>query len=266
MARLSRRPRSRSRGLFIAPSRARSAAKPAEARGADRLEFAVVQQSYAAAHHAEDSAGEHDPRLGVGVALGDDRPLCLAPADQIRDEVVHLAHVPAQVALQLGILGRLTQRLHPQLRELELRRPDRDVPLADRLDGGAGIGGLVELPLPVLARLRPDVLERREVQVALRGEVPVQDRLRDAGGAGDLRGGGAVVAAVREEADRRLDQVPAAIGRRHPGRCDAHAASSAMCSCTTWGRVRTVTTATIAAANVITAPTANPAWSPLTYA
>src|SRR4051812_40914156 len=132
------------------------------------------------------------------------------------------------------------------------------MPLADRLDGGARVRRLVELPLPLLARLRPHVLERGEVQVALRGEVPVQDRLRDPRGAGDLRGGRAVVAALGEEEERGLDQVLPAVRGRHPGSGDAHAASSAMCSRTTSGRVRTVTTATIAAANVMTAPTANP--------
>ena len=190
--------------------------------------------------------------------------MLLAAADQIRDEVVHLTHLAAQVAFQLGVLGGLAQRLNPELRELELRRPDRDVPLADRLDRGAGVGGLVELPLPGLARLRPDVLERGEVQVALRGEVPVEDRLRDAGGAGDLRGRRPVVTALGEEADRRFDQVPPAVDRRHPRRRGGHAAISAMRSRTTSGRVRTVTTATIAPAKVIAAPRAKPAWRPLT--
>ena len=138
------------------------------------------------------------------------------------------------------------------------------MPLADRLDRGAGVGRLVELPLPGLARLRPHVLERGEVEIALRGEMAVQDRLRDPGGACDLRGRRAVVAALGEEADRGLDQMLPAVGRRHPRGGDAHAASSAMCSRTTSGRARTVTTATIAAANVITAPTAKPAWSPFT--
>src|SRR6478609_3258398 len=132
---------------------------------------------------------------------------------------------------------------------------------SDGLDRGARVGSLVERPLPGVAGLRPDVLERGEVQVALRGEVPVEDRFRDPGRAGDLRGGRAVVAALGEEADRGLDEVLPALGRRHPRRGDAHAASSAMCSRTTSGRVRTVTTA---AAKVITAPTAKPAWRPLT--
>src|SRR5204862_464994 len=83
-------------------------------------------------------------------------------------------------------------------------------------DGGARVGRLVESPLPGLARLRPDVLERGEVQVALRGEVPVEDRLRDSGRAGNLRCRRAVVAALGEEADRGLDQVLPAVGRRHP--------------------------------------------------
>jgi hypothetical protein len=102
----------------------------------------------------------------------------LATPDQICDEVVHLAHVAAQVPAEHRILRRLAQRLHPELGELELRRPDGDVPLADGLDRCARVFGLLELPLPGL----PDrhVLERGEVEVGLRGEVPVQDRLRDA--------------------------------------------------------------------------------------
>src|SRR5436190_14617387 len=132
VARLSRRPRSRSRGLFIlsrspallaqarsarvagAPPSSRSkvphppcrlrhergassAAKPGEAGGADRLELPVVEQPDAPADHAEDAAREHDPGLGVGVALRGDRTLRLAAPDQVGDEVVHLAHVAAQV-------------------------------------------------------------------------------------------------------------------------------------------------------------------------
>src|SRR5262249_572726 len=143
-----------------AENRTRSAAKPAETRGADCLKLFVVQQTYAAADHAQDAAREHDPRFGVGVAFGGDRALCLPAADPIRDEVVPLTHVPAQVALQLWILGGLAQRLHPELGELELRRADRHVPLADRLDSGASVGRLVDLPLPLLSRLCPHMLER----------------------------------------------------------------------------------------------------------
>src|SRR5436853_280546 len=138
------------------------------------------------------------------------------------------------------------------------------MPLADRLDRGAGVGRLGELPLPSLARLRPNVLERGEIEVTLRGEMPVEDRLRDTGGAGDLGGGRAVVAALGEEADRGVDEVLPPLGGRHPRSGRAHTAISAMCSRTTAGRVRTVTTATMAATNVIAAPTRKPACRPLT--
>src|SRR5690348_13181192 len=149
MARLSRRPRSRSRGLFICASpasldRARlrrprtrrptSTSEPAETGCADCLELFVVQEADSPSDHAEDSAREHDPRFGVGVALGGDCSLLLATADEVCDEVVHLAHVATQMALQLGVFGSLAQGLYPELRELELRRPDRDVTLGDRLD------------------------------------------------------------------------------------------------------------------------------------
>src|SRR5256714_9382992 len=132
------------------------------------------------------------------------------------------------------------------LAKLDARPTNGDVPLADRLDRGTRVGRFVELPLPLRARLRPDVLERREVEVALRGEVAVEDRLGDSGGAGDLGGSGAVIAPVGEETERRLDQMLTALGSRHPGRTDGHAAISTMCSRTTSGRVRTRAIATTA--------------------
>ena len=79
-------------------------AKPRESGGADCRELVVVEQPDAAADHAEDPAGEHDPCLGVGVALGDDRALGLAVPNEPRDEVVHLAHVLAERLPELGIL------------------------------------------------------------------------------------------------------------------------------------------------------------------
>src|SRR5262245_31549018 len=106
--------------------KSRSAAEPGESCGADRREFLVVQQAYSAADHAEDAAREHDPGFCVGVALHSDRSLVLTTPDQVRDEVVDFAHVTAQVALQLRVLRCLAQRLHPELRELELRRTDGD--------------------------------------------------------------------------------------------------------------------------------------------
>src|SRR5256714_6119868 len=78
------------------------------------------------------------------------------------------------------------------LAKLDARPTNGDVPLADRLDRGTRVGRFVELPLPLRARLRPDVLERREVELALRGEVAVEDRLGESRGPGGLRGGGGV--------------------------------------------------------------------------
>ena len=65
-----------------------------------------------------------------------ERSLLLAAADHVGDEVVDLAHVPAQVAAQLGILGGLTQRLHPQLGELVLA-VDRTETWARAIDASA---------------------------------------------------------------------------------------------------------------------------------
>src|SRR5581483_4535268 len=139
-----------------------------------------------------------------------------------------------------------------------------EVPPADVREAGVDGRRPEQDRLPLRLRLLPDVVERGEVELALGGEVAIEDRLGDAGGARDLRRRRPVVAPLGEEADRGLDEVPPAVGGRHPRRGDSHAASSAMCSRTTSGRVRTVTTATIAAAKLIAALTASPAWSPLT--
>src|SRR5205823_10549340 len=72
------------------------------------------------------------------------------------------------------------------------------------------------------ARVAPHVVERGEVEVALRREVPIQDRLRDPGGARDLGGRRTAVAALREDAQCGLDQPPAALGGWEPSRRDAH--------------------------------------------
>ena len=135
-------------GPFLARLRLRSAAS--QARRAARI----------AASSASSSRPTRRPTMprmppasmihasASGVTLGRDRSLLLAPPDKVCDEVVHLAHVDAEAPLQLGILGCLAQRLHPQLRELELRRPDGDVSLADRLDRRARVGRRLRASAP----------------------------------------------------------------------------------------------------------------------
>jgi len=87
------------------------------------------------------------------------------------------------------------------------------VSLADRLDGRTRVRRVGERPFPARTHLRPDVLEPREIELALRGEVAVEDRLGDARGASDLGGRRAVVAPLGEQADCRLDEVLPALDR-----------------------------------------------------
>ena len=123
------------------------------------------------------------------------------------DEVVHLAHVPAELLAELGVLVRLAQRLHPELGHLELAVADRHVAAAHRLERLAHVWPSTRAPAPSdVARLPPHVVERGEIEVALRREVAVEDRLGDARRARDLRRRRAAVAAVGEDADRGLDQ------------------------------------------------------------
>jgi hypothetical protein len=62
----------------------------------------------------------------------------------------------------------------------------------------------------------PDGVEAGEVELALRGEVPVEHRLGDAGLARDLRRGRAAVAALGEDAAGRLDDRARRSGRERP--------------------------------------------------
>src|SRR5439155_1826775 len=150
----------------------------------------------------------------------------LALADQAGDEVVHLAHVAAEMATELGILGGLAERLDPQLGHLEFAVASRDVTPPHRLERLADVCRRPEGLLPRRTSPAPHVVERGEIEVALRPEVAVEDRLRDAGGPRDLGRRRAAIAAFGEDADRRLDQRLAALGRRHPGWGNRQAASS----------------------------------------
>src|SRR5262249_49985779 len=101
-----------------------------------------------------------------------------------------------------------------------------------------------------------------EVELALRGEVPVEDRLRDPRLARDLRGRRAPIAPFRERSGRGLQNRAPTVRRRQPRAGGAHAGAS---TSSVRGRTcRTVATATIAAANAIPAGTCSAAWKPFT--
>jgi hypothetical protein len=123
---------------------------------------------------------------------------------------VHLSQLTPQEALDLLVLAGLVQRLDPERDRLD---PARGVELARGLaDRGhrLAVAELVELGVERRPQRFPGGLEAREVEVALRAEVAVQDRLGDAGLAGDLGGRGAAVAADHEDAlSSRDDRLPA---------------------------------------------------------
>ena len=61
-------------------------------------------------------------------------PSLLGAADLLRDEVVHLAHVPADVALDLRVAARLRERLDPQVRRQHADASQPERRLAGRAD------------------------------------------------------------------------------------------------------------------------------------
>src|SRR6266516_3916505 len=115
------------------------------------------------------------------------------------------------------------------------------------------------------AHLLPDSVQTREVELPLRGEVPEEHGLRDAGLAGDLRRRGAVVAALGEDAARRLDDSGLTLRPGQPDSGFRHAATSGTtCSSSAWyAGLRNVATATRAAEKAITAATSSARWNPL---
>src|SRR6266536_109516 len=241
--------------------------EPVEARFADARDLFFVEQADASPDHAEHAVGEEGPGFGVRVAVGVEDAFRLPAADQVGHEVVHLAHVAAEVPAELGVLARLPEGLHPELRHLELAVADPDLAVADCLECVAHVVGRGERPLPGGADIAPHVIERREIEVALRGEVAIEDRLRDPRRARDLGRRRTAIAALGEDPDRSLDQCLAALGRRQPCRRDGHAASNSLTTASGWCRAcRSVAAAIRAPANAITAPTSIAWWNPFTNA
>ena len=117
---------------------------------------------------------------------GGDGAFGLRPSIEVGDEVVHLAHVLAHVAPELRVLPGLAQRLDPELVRMDALRPQE----ADRLRHGeqplARVGLVGDHLLDGLAQTPPHLVEAGAVEISLAAEVPVEDRLADARGAGDL--------------------------------------------------------------------------------
>ena len=127
-----------------------------------------------------------------------------------------------------AIVGGLGQRLDPEVDEHDPRRSAfLEVGLADRAQPVRRIRLALERLVPERAHALPDRVQAGEVELALRGEVAVEDRLGDAGLTGDLRGGRAAVAALGEDAAGRLDDRLPALrpreARAHARRLDRRA-------------------------------------------
>src|SRR4051812_9587989 len=180
-------------------ARARRASRarehPGAARLADPLQVVAEQAAEPAVHRSEQPAADEDPGLGDGVAIRVHDAARLSVADQVGEECVHLAHLVAERSRDHAVLGSLGQRLDPEvdhsqalaLRHVAIRD---DAEALDRV-GRDRLAGL-------LTEGRPGVAEAGEVEVALRAEVPVENRLGDAGLAGDLGCRSAAVAGARE--------------------------------------------------------------------
>ena len=185
---------------------------------------------------------------------------------------MHLAQVLTHVPPDLGIGAGFDERLHPQVRDhgaILRGAPRANHRLVPQRRIGLSRHGLV----PDRAHPIPGLGEAGEVEVALGGEVPVQDRFRDTGFAGDFRGGRASVASRREDPAGRVDQRgapfsgcearPSARLTRPRG---AHSAASAAAACTSRApasfdlRIRIA--AVTAPAKATIAPTRSATWNP----
>ena len=114
-----------SRSERLAERSARAAQPPGEPAAplaADRGELGRAEHpAEPVGERSQQAAGEEDPRLGVGIAIGRHRAGRLVPAHHVGHEVVHLAHVGADVALDLLVLGRLGDALDPEVRQQRIR-------------------------------------------------------------------------------------------------------------------------------------------------
>src|SRR5262249_1735730 len=140
------------------------------------------------------------------------------------EEVVDLADLLADRLRDHLVLGGDGERLDPEVDEAE-PRPLGHVRIGDRAQAADRV--VRDRLLRELPELPPGLVEAGEVEVALRAEVPVEDRLGDPGLAGDLGRGGAAVALAEEDAAGRVEHGLAACLRRETSPDGAHAASTA---------------------------------------
>src|SRR5215212_3122155 len=183
-----------------------AARHPLAAGGEDLRQVFLDQAAKATVDCGQEADREEEPGLRFGIALLDDPAGLLAAADDLGDEAVDFAHVPPDVAADLRVVVSLREGLDPEVGDEALLVLGREVAAAHRADPEGRIRLLGDGGLPHRAALGPGSIETREVEVALRGEVTVEDRLRDTRSARDLRRRCAMVGALREDLARSLEE------------------------------------------------------------
>ena len=220
-----------------------AAARQAPARrGARRMRVRSVaeQAAEAVVDRREQAAGEEDPRLGDRVAVGMERRRRPGRGGSRSAKKSCTSRIWSRTACgDHGVVGGLGERLDPEVDEPEPRAL-RHVGVGDRAEAAGA--GRRRAPPRRARGTAPRLVEAGEVEVALRAEVPVEDRLGDARLAGDLGRRRAAVARCGRRRGRRRRAPPAAA--RSPGagpwsrscatpprRACASGASSAMAAC-----------------------------------
>src|SRR5579872_2840656 len=131
----------------------------------------------------QEAAADEDPRLGDRIAVRTDDTLLLPAPDDVGEEIVHLADLPAHRLGDDGVVGSLAERLDPEVDEPELRAFGH-VRVGDRAE--ARVRVTRERLLGLLAEALPGLVEAGEIEIALGAEMAVEDRLGDSGLTRDL--------------------------------------------------------------------------------
>jgi hypothetical protein len=173
------------------------------------------QAAEAVGEREQQCPADEDPRLGIRIAILRDAARLLRAPDGAGDVVVNLSELAAEEATDLLVLPRLGERLNPERHRLDAAGR---VELARRLTDGCDgvlVTELVDLRVKRGAEGLPRPVEARQIQLALAREVAVDDGLGDAYLPRDVRGGRPAVAALGEDAQRRVeDRLPALSGRQ----------------------------------------------------
>ena len=196
--------------------------------GRDAGEVGGAEETAESVVEGEQQRGaDEDPRLRVGIPVGRNAAGRPRLPHRPRDIRVHLLELGPQKLSDRRLLARLRQRLDPERDRFD---PAGGVKLAravaDRPDEVA-VRTRGALRVQRVPEARPGVREAGQVELELRSEVPVENRLGDAGCGSDLGRRRAAVAARFEDPQRCVDDRLPALRRRQARPLRAQAATSA---------------------------------------